>query len=131
MNFRFFKNISSEWKYILFLFALSRILLTGIGVFSRTVMAPFMWGILTFPFFQMPVWLDIWGVYDSWWYLEIAQYGYSDTVRSVLVQNICCGQNTYGFFPLYPILIHILGGILSNYFIAGIIISNVSLLFSA
>ncbi len=130
MNFTF-KKIPPEWKYILFLFFFSRLLLTLIGVISRLFITQYIRGVIETPFFNAPVFLDIWGVWDSWWYVEIAQYGYSAVVQSPLIQNVCCGQNNYGFFPFYPLLIHGLGFFIHDYFISGIIISNIALLLSA
>lgn len=116
---------------ILFLFVFSRLLLTFVGIFSRLYVSRYIWGSLHPPFLNAPVWLDIWGVWDSWWYEEIARFGYSETVQSSLVQQVCCGQNSYGFFPFYPILMRGLGYFVQSYFISGIIISNTALLLSA
>ena len=73
-------------------------------------------------------WLDIWGVWDSYWYLDIAQNGYS-TVSSLPGHP---DQTNFPFFPLYPLLMKLLGQLAGDqYFLAGIFISNVCLLFSS
>jgi hypothetical protein len=57
-----------------------------------------------------------WAQWDGGHYLKIAQSGY---------QNL---QDT-AFFPLYPLLVKFLGGILfGNYLLAGLVISNASFL---
>lgn len=60
-------------------------------------------------------WLAVWCRWDAIHYLDIAQYGYHGTDMA--------------FFPLYPTLIAILGRLIGNYLIAGLIISNVALFF--
>ncbi|CAN5732329.1 hypothetical protein BH23CYA1_BH23CYA1_16680 [soil metagenome] len=72
-------------------------------------------------------WLDIWGVWDSYWYLDIAQNDYS-TVSSIPGNP---GQTNFPFFPLYPLLMKLLSQLTGGeYFFAGIFISNVCLLVS-
>lgn len=54
--------------------------------------------------------LDVWGRWDAQHYLAIATLGYH-------------GKDI-AFFPLYPLLIHALGGPIGDHLIAGLIISN-------
>jgi hypothetical protein len=54
--------------------------------------------------------LDVWGRWDAVHYLSIAASGYHGTDMA--------------FFPLFPLLIHILGAVLANHLIAGLLISN-------
>lgn len=56
---------------------------------------------------------NIWGNFDGIHYLDIAQKGYINEVR---------------FFPLFPELIGLLGRVVGNYFIAGLILSNTLLI---
>lgn len=42
--------------------------------------------------------LDVWGRWDSGWYLQIAQHGYSPIQQGTV-------GNSFAFFPIYPILI--------------------------
>jgi Mannosyltransferase (PIG-V) len=58
------------------------------------------------------VWLSVWGRWDAQHYLGIATHGYQGT--------------EVAFFPLYPFLIHILGGLIGNHLTAGLIVSNLS-----
>jgi len=58
------------------------------------------------------VWLSVWGRWDAQHYLTIATNGYSG--------------NEVAFFPLYPWLIHVLGGAIGDHLTAGLIISNLS-----
>ncbi|HTV93219.1 MAG TPA: mannosyltransferase family protein [Verrucomicrobiae bacterium] len=59
--------------------------------------------------------LNVWGRWDAVHYLTIASQGYSGTDMA--------------FFPLFPLLIRILGRLVGNHLIAGILISNASSFF--
>jgi hypothetical protein len=59
--------------------------------------------------------LAVWGRWDAVHYLDIARRGYYGTDMA--------------FFPLYPLLIRIVGSLLGNYLVAGLIISNAAFLF--
>ena len=113
-----------EFGYILLLFLITRIILTHIGVLSRILLGPYhgkeyVWT------YSNRLWLDIWGVWDSGWYLRIAANGYSPTALTDLGN-----QADYNFFPLYPLCIRLLGHIIGDNYLSGIIISNVALIFS-
>ncbi|MBV8171535.1 MAG: glycosyltransferase family 39 protein [Candidatus Eremiobacteraeota bacterium] len=56
--------------------------------------------------------LDVWSRWDAQHYLDIAQLGYHGI--------------DIAFFPLYPLLIHVLGKLIGDNLIAGLIISNVA-----
>lgn len=58
------------------------------------------------------VWLNVWGRWDAQHYLNIATNGYSG--------------KEIAFFPLYPWLIHVLGGAIGDHLTAGLLISNLS-----
>ena len=112
-----------EIKHILCLFFSTRLVLTVVGIFSRTLIEGFSRAQYEGSRY---LWLSIWGVWDTGWYMDIAANGYSfaETVPPLYEQ-----QANWAFFPLYPMLMRILGTILGNrYYIAGIIISNVSLI---
>lgn len=65
--------------------------------------------------------VDIWGVADAEWYVDIARHGYAAT-------TILNGQANYAFFPLYPMLMRAIGGGPGgDPFLAGVVISNVAL----
>src|SRR5215470_3603840 len=92
---------------ILTFFLGTRAVLTIIGVVSRAVFGPALaplrashtlWWVYSS---HRPL-LDIWGVADTEWYIDIARNGYTTT-------TIMQGQANYNFFPLYPLLMRILG----------------------
>ncbi|MGF1481592.1 MAG: hypothetical protein ACFB4I_19265 [Cyanophyceae cyanobacterium] len=100
----------------------TRIVLTLIGVLSRAFVErgfgkQYSW--------TSHLWLDLWGVWDTFWYMDIAQNGYS-TIGPI---ESSPAQTNFAFFPLYPLLMSLLGRITGgNYYLAGIVISNVCLL---
>jgi len=106
-------------KYVLRWFIVSRFLLTVIGVLSRSIIKPanYVW------VYSKYLFLDIWGVWDSGWYLDIARNWYTTT-------PMIGQQANYAFFPLYPLCMRLLGFMMDE-FIAGIIISNIFLILSA
>lgn len=116
----FKEKIPREIKYIFLLFFSTRIILTLIGVLSRIILEPFhgkeyVW------VYSKYLWLDIWGVWDTGWYLDIAKNWYSTRLNEL-------GQANYGFFPLYPLLMRLIGLTIGDYYIAGLIISNIFLI---
>lgn len=61
------------------------------------------------------VWLDVWARWDSEYYLDIAQHGYS--ARPELI----------AFFPLYPALIALVAPVVGqDYVLAGVVVSSLS-----
>jgi len=56
--------------------------------------------------------LDVWGRWDAQHYLTIATDGYQ-------------GKDM-AFFPLYPYLVHVLGGLIGDHLTAGLVISNLA-----
>jgi Mannosyltransferase (PIG-V) len=56
--------------------------------------------------------LDVWGRWDAEHYLSIAAQGYHG--------------NDVAFFPLYPFAIHVLGALVGDHLIAGLLISNLA-----
>ncbi|MEA5466138.1 hypothetical protein [Leptothoe sp. PORK10 BA2] len=118
---RWFRHGFSGLRYVLLLFIGSRVALTIIGLFSTDLLdrgygKQFSW--------SQYAWLDIWGVWDSFWYMDIAQNGYSIVGAIARTPD----QTNFPFFPLYPGLMHLLGRITGGeYYLAGIVISNVAL----
>ena len=101
-----FKKIRATfWRqadigYIFSFFVASRLLLEAIGLLSRILIQPYLnydyvWVYSNF------VWLDIWGVWDTGWYLDIAGNGY-DMVRKT--SGPIAGQANWAFFPAYPMI---------------------------
>lgn len=60
--------------------------------------------------------LAVWGRWDAEHYIGIATSGYSGTEPA--------------FFPLYPLLIRLLGGAISNHLVAGLVVSNAASFFA-
>lgn len=115
-------KLSSGLTQIILLFLVSRGILTIIGVFSITLFGR---GTRGLQWCHPPYrWLDIWGQWDTGWYLDIAKNGYA---AEALYQNLC----NYAFFPFYPTLIRILSALIGNHYYAGLIISNTALLVAA
>ena len=112
-----------ELKYILFMFFSTRIILSIIGVMSRKILQS---AAINRPSFTSNIWLDIWGVWDTGWYLDISQNGYTSRSLDQLVLQ----QTNIAFFPLYPLLMRFLGSITGSHYIAGIVISNFFLIIS-
>ena len=116
-------KLSSGLTEIILLFLVSRGVLTIVGVLSITLIGRRTGGRLEWD--HPPYsWLDIWGQWDTGWYLDIAQNWYSAEAH---YHNLC----NYAFFPFYPTLIKLLGAVIGNHYYAGLIISNVSLLGAA
>jgi hypothetical protein len=116
-------RLFSGFTEILLLFLVSRGVLTIVGVLSITLIGRRTGRRLEWdhPSYS---WLDIWGQWDTGWYLDIAKNWYAAEAH---YQAYC----NYAFFPFYPTLIKLLGFVIGNHFYAGLIISNVSLLGAA
>lgn len=59
--------------------------------------------------------LAVWGRWDAVHYLDIATHGYQGTDMA--------------FFPLFPLLVRIIGSLAGNHLIAGLLVSNASFFF--
>ena len=103
-----------EIKYILLMFFSTRIMLAIIGLLSHKLSGSDPEGFTGYS------WLNLWGHWDTGWYLNIAQNGYT--------AKLIAQQTNIVFFPLYPLLMRFLGFFTGNYYVAGIIISNLCFL---
>jgi hypothetical protein len=112
------KKPFSELIDILMLFLVSRGILTIIGVISLTLIGRQAASKDHLPY----LWLDVWGQWDTGWYLDIAKNWYSAELRGPE------HYANYAFFPLYPTLMKLFGGLINSPYIAGLIISNAALL---
>jgi hypothetical protein len=65
--------------------------------------------------------LDGWARWDSGWFNNIAQSGYTNVPQE-------SGQTDVAFFPLYPLLMRVVGAVVGDTYLAGMIISNVAFL---
>ena len=132
---KIWKQNKQVFKYIIILFVITRIILTMVGVFARITFENRYPGKNVWSYTNN-VWLDIWGVWDSGFYLDIAKRGYSENQNFEFPVSISPGsfgpnQINFGFFPLYPILIKGLTLTTKDYFLSGIFISNMAFLVSA
>lgn len=87
--------------YCLATFLLSRVLLEAIGVGARELIYPVMQAEFRRAEFSTSVWLDIWGVWDTEWFLGIIRDGYDTAVRTTPGME---GQANWAFYPLFPYL---------------------------
>ncbi len=63
--------------------------------------------------------VDMWARWDSGFYLTIVEKGYSYSATEM---------SNVAFFPVYPLLVNLLDAVLHNAAVAGILVSNLSLL---
>lgn len=116
------------FKYSILFFLFSRIMLILIGYL--TINEFHLHGIERYSCDQLSHnnLLNLFGNYDTGWYMEIAKNWYPKLSNYPLQTTFA----QYNFFPLYPALIkcvHFFTGI--DFFIAGILISNLCLIASA
>ncbi len=110
-----------EYYFVVVTFLIWRMGLFLVGYASAFIL-PFRIG---FPYVDMilipsglPPWLWAWANFDGVHYLTIVKFGYDQFGTQV-------------FFPLFPLLVSLLSRIISNPLIAGLIISNLSILLAA
>jgi len=109
---------------LVILFVMSRLALVVIGLTARRlvpgpVVHPQPLGIGTS--YSSHGFLDLWGQWDTSWYLSIAEHGY----RSAPLQGPFAN---YAFFPLYPLLARWVGWLVGGPFIGGLVVSNIAFL---
>jgi len=112
--------------YILTLFVVTRIVLVLIGSITLRYLSSEPYQNWRFEIVKESPLKANWTVWDSRWYLKIAEEGYSD-VSAFLSDK----ESSFGFFPLYPSIIKLFQTIFRDYIVAGIIVSNIFLLISA
>lgn len=112
----------STLRYIFSLFLATRAVLVLIGLVSYAAV-PKGYG-KQVAWSSWPL-LDMWGVWDSLWYMDIAQNGYSLVTKLADYPD----QTNFPFFPLYPLLMRFISVFTSgDPFLAGLVISNGCLL---
>lgn len=121
-------QIKEAIRYILIAFLASRAALTFIGVLARVMIGreKHIGGYakeLVQVDAQHGLWLSIWGVWDTSPYLRIAENWYPTGASA--------DYGTYAFFPLYPLLMRVVGFPFGSSFIGGVIVSNLALLAGA
>ncbi len=99
----------------------TRAVLWLIGLLSREILQPFLPLQEPGAPFTSDPYLAVWGHWDTRWYLDIARRGYSPDLLPHT------GEANYAFFPLYPLLMRVLGWVVGDVYLAGLLISNVSL----
>jgi hypothetical protein len=104
-------------------FLVTRLTLTVIGLVSRALVPgrpyrPMPLGVA--PEFSRFPFLDLWGAWDSSWYISIAEVGYRPEPLDGPFAN-------YAFFPLFPLLSRWVGWPFDNVFIGGLVVANVAL----
>jgi hypothetical protein len=122
-----FNKVPVAVRFALAMWLGTRLALTLIGVTGFKLMRsleewPYPWKYIE------PLWLDIWSLWDSGWYLEIASFGYSTERISDLPKFVEAGQFNYAFFPFYPLLMRWVGVVVGSPYVGGLIVSNVSLI---
>jgi len=113
------RKIPKELKYIMLIFFASRIILGCIGAVSRQMIGPFIRHHIEF--YSRHVWLNIWGQWDSGWFMCVAENWYAKG-------QVISGQCNYGFFPLYPLLVKVFSLFTKDFFISGLIVANLALI---
>lgn len=86
--------------FIVLCFVTSRAALEIIGILTALLIRPH----LDYPYvwvYSPHIWLSIWGVADTGWYLDLARDGYA---LAPMTSGPTIGQANWAFFPLYPML---------------------------
>ncbi len=109
-------RLPREVRYSVSLFILTRFFLSIIGLVSRLLLEP-LHGAPRPWVGSAHRWLDLWGQWDSGWYLRLAREWYGAPAD-------LCVQTVFGFFPFYPLLIRGLGFFVRDYYLSGLLISN-------
>lgn len=109
---------------LVLVFLASRVVLATVGVVYRAMAPGPVWrpGPLGVgPTFSRFPFLDVWGAWDSSWYLSIAQYGYQPGPLENHHAN-------YAFFPLYPLLSRWVGWVVGSPYLGGLVVANAAFL---
>ena len=117
-----------DWRHklgaLLVIFVVTRAVLTVVGLVSRELVPGPVWRPMPLgvaPLYSRFPFLDVWGAWDSSWYVSIARAGYQPYAMEG-------GFANYAFFPLYPLLSRWVGWFVGNVFIGGLIVANAALL---
>ena len=79
-------------------FGFSRLVLEAVGLLAFYKIRPHISFAHVWNYSDLP-WLSIWGVWDTGWYLEVAQHGYDLARRTA---GATPNQANWAFFPAYP-----------------------------
>jgi len=108
---------------IMTLYALTRTTLTAFALVSRAALFPvhghqYLWE------YTKSEWINVWGMWDSAWYVDIIRNGYTGVPKE------SAGFVDYAFSPLYPFLSKTLVFAVGE-FGAALVISNISFIASS
>lgn len=126
-NFRFsspFKLSIDTLLLIVCMFIFTRLVLFGTAYYSFIHFEVLEGKQLYWHYSENRFW-DLFGYWDTGWYLYVANSGYEYVPLGQ-------GQSNYGFFPLYPMLMNLFSYLIGgNTYFGGILASNVLLLVAA
>lgn len=88
----------SDSLFVVAAFGVSRLVLEAVGLLAFYKIRPHISFAHVWNYSDLP-WLSIWGVWDTGWYLEVAQHGYDLARRTA---NETPNQANWAFFPAYP-----------------------------
>ncbi len=131
-------DMAGRWgaiPYILTVWCVSRVILTGVGVLARSwlgqvetvanVQRSFGIGIG----YDWLSWLNIWSAWDARWYYAIADMGYRNVPVDHVTEHLT--HSAWAFFPLYPWVSQAIAAVVGNTYAASLMVSNVSILIGA
>lgn len=97
---------------LLVILGLSRLLLLAVGISASANMGSYFLSSQIAP--DNPV-IDMWGRWDSFWYLRIVEDGYTYSPAQ---------QSPVAFFPLYPLAVRAVKTVTHDALLAGLLVSN-------
>jgi Gpi18-like mannosyltransferase len=122
IKYTYYQKISRvppEISFTLLLFLFTRTFLSIVGIISRFSSGAIKFNSIS-DYYHGLIYIWSRGM-DSGWYFDIAKNGFSTHVNAY-------GQANYCFFPFYPMMMRFVGIIIGDYYVAGIIISNLALI---
>ena len=117
----------SVYKKIILFFIVTRIYLTVIGFAAVESISPYYEPELAWQATQSHPLVNLYARWDSGWYLSIVDLGYvadSSKYPGYVVDEGIDLEANKAFFPLYPLLVKVLGNPLNDNLLAGVILSN-------
>ena len=112
-------------SYPLIVFTVSRLYLFLL-VYLSLILIPVRTGEGLWRAYPHNLFLDGWARWDSGWYADIAEEGYTNTDHPKLGS-----QRDTVFFPFYPLSVRIVKTVCGDVFISGMLISNCALLIAS
>jgi Gpi18-like mannosyltransferase len=112
---------SSRWRimwdkagWVLFMFAVSRLLIVALTVYSRQIVQRGPYVVVSTQEEHGGTWLDLLTQWDGNWYRLIAQNGYAPPMPPVAA----------AFFPLYPLAVRVVAFVVRDLQVASLLVSN-------